>query len=291
MPRWTPLLPMLVASLSAFVLHAEVQFVNRPLSVVKEMAAREGKLYFVQFTAQWCMPCRWMDENTFSDPAVSGYAKDHYFAVKMDIDDPYGLQIKEEFAVQILPTVLIFNSKGELLERREASLGAELFLSLLQQHNQPRHRDRTHPADEQGANYMMPPVVPAAPQEAIAPGILPRPALIPEEAAPMRAQPDIKPAIAYSSAPVASVQHMPQAEVPFTVQTGVFSDYGNALAEVNRLENLLRRPVNLAAVEQNGKTIYKITIGNFSSRKTAEDYNGYLKNKSISGFVRSMDSF
>lgn len=291
MPRWTPLLPMLVASLSVSALHAEVQFVNRPLSVVKEMAAREGKLYFVQFTAQWCMPCRWMDENTFSDPAVSGYAKDHYLAVKMDIDNPYGLRIMEELGVQILPTILIFNSKGELLERRESSLGAEPFLSLLQQHNQPRHRDRVHPANGRDANHTMPPVVPVAPQETIAPGVLSRPALIPDEAAPMRSQPDIKPAVAYSSAPVASVQNMPQAEVPFTVQTAVFGDYGNALAEVTRLENLLRRPVNLAAVPQNGKTVYKITIGNFSSRQTAEDYNGYLKSKSIPGFVRSMDSF
>jgi thiol-disulfide isomerase/thioredoxin len=289
MPRWTPLLPILVASLSVSALHAEVQFVNRPLSVVKEMASREGKLYFVHFTAQWCMPCRWMDENTFSDPAVSDYVQEHYLAVKMDIDDPYGLRIKEELGVKLLPTILVFNSKGELLERRESSIGAEPFLALLQQYNLPGHRSRTYPASGHGAHHTMPPIVPAAPQETIVPGGLSRPALIPEEA-PTRAQPVITPAVAYSSAPMASVQYMPGAEVPFTVQTGVFSDYSNALAEVNRLESLLRRPVSLTGVSQNGKTVYKITIGSFSSRQTAEDYNVYLKGKSIAGFVRAIDS-
>ncbi len=283
MPCWPPLVIAALAwSLPLNYLRAEVQFVSRPLPVVKDMAAREGKLFFIHFTAQWCMPCRWMDENTFSDPALAGYVNANYIAVKMDIDEAYGLQCKEEFSVKILPTILVFNSLGELLDRREASLEPAFLLDVLQRHRQAQPSVTTYSAG-------LAPVYPQVPKsraENIVPGALSRPALIPDEAPPV-VQPVVVQAVSYQSAPVAQNQpESPGHSIVFTVQTGVFGDYGNALNEVNRMENLLRRPVGLTAVAHNGKTAYKITVGSFSSRQTAEDYLSYLRGRAISGFVR-----
>ncbi len=289
MPRWTPLLtPVLAWSLALNALHAEVQFISRPLPVVKDMAARQGKLFFVHFTAQWCMPCRWMEEHTFTDPALARFVGEHYIAVKMDIDDTYGLKCKEEFAVHLLPTILVFNAQGEIIGRREASLDAGLLLDMLRQHRQQQ------PSVGMPAGGL--PASPPYPQasatrtEHITPGAISRPALLPDDLPPL-AQPTVVALTSYGDMPPdPGSAFQPDQGLPFTVQTGVFSDYGNALNEVNRLENLLRRPVNLTALMQNGKTVYKITVGSFSSRRTAEDYLNYLRSKDVSGFVRHADS-
>lgn len=288
MPRSTPLLAWTALFvLFTAALHAEVQFISQPLPLVKDMAARQGKLYFVHFTAQWCMPCRWMDENTFSDPDLSEFVQQHYIAVKMDIDDAYGLKCKEEFTVHKLPTVLIFNTKGEVVERRETSLDAAALLSILQRHSR-QEAPRTQTIATQPEKPAYPTAGKTSPTP-IAPGQLSRPALIPDapqESAQEMIQPSVLLPVSYNSSPVADAQNHFGPAATFTIQAAVFGDYGNAVNEVNRLEELLRRPVNLAASVQSGKTMYKITIGNFSSRQTADDYLRYLQSKSISGFVR-----
>ena len=307
MPRYAPLLVVaLVWSLPLSFLQAEVQFVSRPLPVIKDMAARQGKLFFVHFTAQWCMPCRWMEENTFSDPDLARYVEANYIAVKMDIDNAYGLQCKDEYGVKVLPTILVFNAAGEILDRREASVAPELLLDLLQRHR--RAQPVTLPAHAAAApDY---PQAPKATMERLSPGTIYRPALLPDQpTAPIQQpaaytgnsnfhtpgqpgpaiqQPAVITPVSYHSAPVAhGGPESGEGMVVFTVQTGVFSDYGNALNEVTRLENLLRRPVNLVATPQQGKPLYKITVGSFSSRQTAENYAGYLRGRSIPGFVRT----
>jgi thiol-disulfide isomerase/thioredoxin len=291
MPRSIPFIAWTAAlALFTVTLHAEIQFISKPLPLVKDMAARQGKLYFVHFTAQWCMPCRWMDENTFSDPALSDFVQEHYIAVKMDVDDAYGLKCKEEFTIQKLPTVLIFNTKGEVIERREASIDAGSLLTLLQQHSRTE-APRPLAAQARPENPAYPTVGKAVSTPA-APGEFSRPALIPDEpqaTAQEMIQPSIMQAVSYSSSPIAEAQTAVGPAPTFTIQAAVFGDYGNAVNEVNRLEGLLRRPVNLAASVQHGATLYKITIGNFSNRQTADDYMRYLQTKSISGFVKTTE--
>lgn len=291
MPRSTPLLVWTAFFvLFTAALHAEVQFISQPLPLVKDMAARQGKLYFVHFTAQWCMPCRWMDENTFSDPALSDFVQQHYIAVKMDIDDAYGLKCKEEFTVHKLPTVLVFNAKGEVIDRREASIDAGGLLALLQRHSR-EEGPRMQPASSQPDKPTYP-MTGKTNATQVAPGQFSRPALIPDapqETAQEMIQPSVLQAASHSSSPLADATTHYGPAPTFTIQAAVFGDYSNAVNEVNRLEGLLRRPVNLAASEQNGKTMYKITIGNFSNRQTADDYLRYLQSKSISGFVKTTE--
>ncbi|KAA3624233.1 MAG: DUF255 domain-containing protein, partial [Bacteroidetes bacterium] len=73
-----------------FRLKASVQFVDAALSEVREMAAKEGKLYFAHFSADWCMPCQWMEQNTFKDPKLAFFANKNYLAAKLDIDHSEG---------------------------------------------------------------------------------------------------------------------------------------------------------------------------------------------------------
>ncbi len=103
---------------------AGVNFYTGSLKKVQEKAAKEGKLYFIDFVAAWCMPCRQMDETTFKDPALAAYLEGSYIASKIDVDDFDGLIYKNQYNIKVLPTILVFNASGKLLGRYEEALTA-----------------------------------------------------------------------------------------------------------------------------------------------------------------------
>jgi len=98
---------------------ATVTFEEGDLETIKSNAGEEGKLYFVNFTAKWCAPCKFMEEYTYTDDRLSEYIDDNYFAVKMDINSIDGFGYKKEFGVQTLPAIVVFSSKGEMVGKHE----------------------------------------------------------------------------------------------------------------------------------------------------------------------------
>jgi len=118
----------------------KVDFINGSLSLAIQKAGQEGKLLFVEFGAKWCMPCRFMEENTFKDHSVVSYMANNYVPVKIDIDDFDGYAYKQKYKVEALPTFLIFNSEGKVIDRYEQSMAPSNLLNVLKQHNQDRNR-------------------------------------------------------------------------------------------------------------------------------------------------------
>lgn len=51
-----------------------------------EKAKSEPKLIFVDLYADWCIPCRVMDKNVYSDPTVASILNFHFYPVKLDAD-------------------------------------------------------------------------------------------------------------------------------------------------------------------------------------------------------------
>jgi len=264
---------------------ADVNFISRPLPAVREMAAQEGKLYFVHFSAKWSMVCTWMETNTYLDPTLSEYVNRHYIAVKLDVDDQYGKKCQEEFNVQNIPAIIIFNAKGELIARKDYSEGPETLTAWFRQHreqNSTPAKPIEQPADA--------PAYPSAGKFSDTPastGTLNRPALKPEITASTPATPA-------ASFPTGNWSNPPTPAPPysgdqFTIQTGVFGDYSNALQEVRRQEALLQQTVAIGSMQQaNGKMLYRITIGQFRQRQEAELFLQHLQGKSIQGFIRPL---
>lgn len=106
----------------------------------KQKAAQEGKLFFVDFYADYCYACKLMDETTFRDPSVIAYVKDNYIPFKVDIIDFDGVNLRQQYQINILPTILIFNSKGELVGRYEEMLGTNRIISELKKYDLPANR-------------------------------------------------------------------------------------------------------------------------------------------------------
>ena len=118
----------------------KVRFFAGSFDHAKMKAGNEGKLFFVEFYADWCTPCKWMDKTTFKNTEVINQLNNNYVPLKLDIETDEGQNLKEQYEVNILPTILIFNSQGRMIERIEKTLSSESMVSMLGFHNNPENR-------------------------------------------------------------------------------------------------------------------------------------------------------
>ncbi len=79
-----------------------------------EAAAAQGKPVFIDFTADWCIPCRELDKFTFSDPEVVEMSR-RFVMLKVDLtssSDPVSQRLKNRFGVKGVPTLIFIHSDG-----------------------------------------------------------------------------------------------------------------------------------------------------------------------------------
>ncbi|MDX1939559.1 MAG: SPOR domain-containing protein [Saprospiraceae bacterium] len=284
------ILPLLLLPYCAMAAFAQpVHFLDGNLSLAQERAVREGKLYFLHFTANWCMPCKWMEENTFTDAVLSDYVNEYYMAVKMDFDSKEAEQYKKLYNVTSLPSLLIFNAKGILIDRHQTSLDATTLLKILYEN------ESKYPAQAVAGNIKI-----SNNNEQIS-----RPALIPDAslnsdylAASHKPQAtDTKHPVtsnqlpaASSEPPVASDQSAPRSAGKYGIQIGVYSELANAKKSQERMERQFKKLVQIDEIQQDGKTLYRVMLGAFESKEAAEKYLLYLDSQSVRGFVKNIDN-
>jgi thioredoxin-like negative regulator of GroEL len=107
-------------------------------SEVKAMATWYQKPILVDFYASWCVPCRKLDENVYTDQAVVAELAD-LIAYKVDVEKPEHVALKEEFHVFSLPTVLLCRPDGEEIDRLVGYHPAEKFLVTIQDYQTGRN--------------------------------------------------------------------------------------------------------------------------------------------------------
>ena len=82
-------------------LMAESRNANRPL--------------IIDFSADWCSPCRELDAVTFHHPDVVRQAERHFTMIKVDVTqsgNPVHDRLLKQYAVKGIPTVIFFDARG-----------------------------------------------------------------------------------------------------------------------------------------------------------------------------------
>ena len=223
-----------------------VNFFNGNYEEAKQRSSEEGKLFFLDFYAEWCMPCKWMDQTTFNNGDVADLLNNEYVALKVDIDDIEGFELKKQFDIQYLPTILIFNSKGELIERVEETMPPSKLFEVLQRHNDPANKST------QTYTFNTSPTQPKK--------------IVQEDDSYTL---DRKAMEAY---------HNSNKNRDYRIQVGVYLDHENAFEVVNKLREEFLEPIIVLNDYRDDQVLYKVMMGEFSSMGEAESFKSILKN-------------
>jgi thiol-disulfide isomerase/thioredoxin len=122
----------MIISNNAYSGNIDSPFSDISFTTAKELAAVEGKMVYIDFYANWCVPCKWMDETTYSDKKIISSLTLNFIPVKINIDDFDGYTLKEEYNVKVLPTVIILDENGRVIKRFEESLPPSKLKDVLE---------------------------------------------------------------------------------------------------------------------------------------------------------------
>ncbi len=98
-------------------------------------AAKEGRPVFIDFYADWCIPCHELDKKTFSDPEVAALSR-QFLMIKADLTfslNPQTRKLRKQYGVAGVPTLVFLGADGRERARLRAAgyIDKKEFLSRM----------------------------------------------------------------------------------------------------------------------------------------------------------------
>ena len=97
-----------------------------------EASLNNNERMVIDFYADWCIPCKELDKLTFSDKRVlKEFARFTVYKVDMTKNNDINEQLRKQFNVIGMPTVLIIDSNGKETKRLTGFVNADEFLTYI----------------------------------------------------------------------------------------------------------------------------------------------------------------
>jgi thiol-disulfide isomerase/thioredoxin len=295
----------------------EVNFIKDNVRVAIDRAAAEGKLVFLDFWADYCSPCQLMEKYTFTDPSVISRMNGSYVPVRINIETFDGYDLKAQYNVKLLPTIIVLNSKGKQVARFEESMSATKLNEVLEKYDTKKNRAKIEKPKENAVNpnfspdfetvskpnvnakpTVKPSDLPTKPVEkpvsaATNPAIATRPttrdnaSVAANNSANNAVKPTYKPPVIYgSTAPTNPTKNAPTIKPTRVVDAP--KEYSNTTV---RKPVVVEKPVAVApreataptkgnakeSTERFTKGTFTIQVGNFANKENASRVSGAMK--------------
>lgn len=103
----------LMAGMAAFGQTKGVQFEEKSMSELLQMAKEQNKPVFIDIYTTWCGPCKYMSNNVFTQQRAGDYFNENFINAKFDAEKGEGIQVAKEYGVRAYPTFIIIDPDGK----------------------------------------------------------------------------------------------------------------------------------------------------------------------------------
>jgi len=108
-----------------------IKFSKMTLEEAKKEAAKQNKLIFIDAYTDWCGPCKIMAKTSFKDEKVAKLFNDNFINLQIEMEkDADGKEVAMKYSVKAYPTLLIIDSKGNLIKQTLGLQSAERLISF-----------------------------------------------------------------------------------------------------------------------------------------------------------------
>ena len=263
---------LLSLSLMACAGPTKVKFLSGDWSAAQQKAKSEQKLYFVDFDASYCASCRNMDESTYQDPGLANFMENNVVALRLDVQDFEGAMWSQNYEVEALPTMLIFNQDGKLVKRLVGYKSAKDLMAAFTEvlpKKDSKNEGIIRPADQNSNS--------------------PKPVADDQK-------PVLKPVTSNSnSAKTPTATGLYELNVKrftsngFSIQIGVYNSYEIMLEQAEKLSDRFPDQKILMHVdEMSGQRVFKLLIGNFYDKIQASDFRENLRKSGFDGILKDL---
>lgn len=91
-------------------------------------AKEEGKLVFLDAYADYCIPCKQMEEEIFSNKDVAIYYNKHFVGYKLDMEKDESDDFAMQYEVFSIPTFLFFDADGNFIKKEVGKFAPSVFI-------------------------------------------------------------------------------------------------------------------------------------------------------------------
>ena len=110
-------LVLLLFLLPFFTTAQGIDFTHSDIQQAIKLAKKHGQLVFVDFTANWCPPCKLMDAQVFQDPIVGEKMNAFFVSVRLDFNDASVKSIASNYGFSSIPVTLCLDTMGHILAK------------------------------------------------------------------------------------------------------------------------------------------------------------------------------
>lgn len=249
------------------IVASESIFFDGNLTEAREKAKKENKVLLLDFTASWCLPCRWMEKTVYNDQSVKDFANKNVVIIKINVDDFDGITLKDAYKVNLLPTTILFSPNGKTLSRKEESIGTDAWIEWLQSEMKKNNIvaktivEIPNSQINQKANNAT--TNNESVDESVIEEIIRREELNPDD-----------------------IEDKMVIPMNYYIQTGLFKKFENAVKYAENLDDKLSQNTSIIALDHKSETVYQIALGGFATFEEANLFNDFLKSLNIKGIIK-----
>ena len=119
-----------LASGSAQLSAAGINFDHRSWAEIVERAKTENRLIFIDFYTQWCGPCYNMAKTVFTDADVAAFYNNSFVNAKIDAENGEGVDLARKYEIHSYPSYIFVDpATQECVHRSSSRQSAEQFIA------------------------------------------------------------------------------------------------------------------------------------------------------------------